>query len=94
MNLKNHRDRLDILLSMYEREIREAEEQLSVLQARGDKPNVMTQQLDQPKKRPSRLDKSWKIGVPKAIRGAFNDLWRRQKDPVTIPEIKPIGVRV
>jgi hypothetical protein len=96
VNLKRHRDRLDILLARYEREIREAEEELRRLKTGHSHLNFLAQESDKPANPQSGPDKSRDVGITKAVLDALNDLWPLRKGPVAVTQIKrlPIIVRI
>ena len=86
MNIKRHRDRLDVLLTKYEQEIREAEEKLRVLKTGRSHLTLLAQGLERPAAPQPEPDKSRDPGITKTILETVTDLWRMRKDAVPLAE--------
>ena len=86
MNIKKHGDRLDVLLSRCEQEIRDTEEKLRLLRAGRSHSNLMPQEPETPASPQPEPAKFRDTGITKSVLDTINDLWRIRKDAVTLTE--------
>lgn len=86
VNIKRHSDRLDHLLARCEQEIRQTEEKLRALKAGRDNLNLMAQELAKPAAPQPEPVESRDTGITKSVLEVINNLWRVQKNALTLTE--------
>jgi hypothetical protein len=86
VNIKRHRDRLDVLLTKYEQEIRETEARLRALKSKRNGVNLMLNESAPPATLPSEPEKFRDPGVTRSVLEAITDFWPLRKGAVTLTE--------
>jgi hypothetical protein len=88
VNIKHHSDRLDILLTRCEEEIRETQERLRALKARRDNLALLAQESEKLVKPKSQPDKFREVGITQAAYEAIKDLYKIRRHAIPTHEVK------